>query len=968
MRVPLSWLLEFAALGPAGAGSAAAGRSDAVAAEMARRLTAAGLEVESVERVGYDISGVVVAQVRQIEELPGYRKPIRYCRVSAGSGTEQHVICGAVNFSVGDLVPLALPGSTLPGGVQIGARQAYGRTSEGMISSAAELAIGDDHSGILVLPADAPVGADFADYAGLRDHVLDIAPTPDKGYALSVRGVARELAIAYGSDFTDPADLGLPGDVETVSADVYPASIEDASACDRFVLREVRGIDGDRPTPLLIRVRLARAGMRSVSLAVDVTNYLMLELGQPLHAFDRSRLTGPIVVRRARPGEQLETLDHVVRELDPDDILITDSSGPISLAGTMGGLATEISADSSDLVIEAAHFSARGTARMSRRHKLSTEASARFERGVDRELPLRASARAASLLAALGGGRAVPGCTHASADVTRVPVVMAVDYPDQVAGVVYGLAAVSRRLRQVGCELTVDGHAATGWAGAFGPAAGGGSAGPGGAGSAGTGATGAGAAGAGAGGAGLAGADGAAGPAAAAGAGQPAAPAALPSRHIRNDHGKHDRSGQRLTVMPPSWRPDLTDPSDLAEEVIRLEGYENIPVRMPRAPAGHGRTPRQRMRQTIGRALAATGYVEVISNPFAAPADADRLQLPPYDPRRSVPRLVNPIKDDEPLMRGTLLPGLLRVLGRNIGRGFADVALFELGLVFLTRPEGQRIAPILRVDRGPSVQDVATLHAALPDQPLHLAVALTGYRQLPGWWGSGRAASWEDAVEAARQVLRISRVPFSVRAAQYAPWHPGRCAALHVQAGEGQEWNAGHAGELHPRVVQEFGLPPRTCAMELDMSVIETAAAALGPVQAQVTSAYPVATQDVALIVPASVPAADVEAALVAGVTTAAGAIGAGTGGTDEPAAGAGAAGAAGAGGGAAGAGVFLESIRLFDVYTGEQVGEGRKSLAYTLRFRAPDRTLTAEEVSAARDAAVAEAARRTGAVLRGCS
>ncbi len=901
MRIPLSWLLEFAALEPAGRepgiGLAEAGLSGAVAAEVARRLTAAGLEVESVDQVGHDISGVVVAQVRHIEGLSGFRKPIRYCRVSAGPGRDHQVICGAVNFSVGDLVPLALPGATLPGGAEIGARKAYGRTSEGMICSAAELAIGDDHSGILVLPADAPVGADFAEYAGLRDHVLDIGVTPDKGYALSVRGVARELAIAFGTDFTDPADLGLPDDVETVSADVQAASIEDTSACDRFVLREVRGIDESRPTPLLMRVRLARAGMRTVSLAVDVTNYLMLELGQPLHAFDRDRLSGPIVVRRARPGEQLETLDHEVRELDPDDILITDSSGPISLAGTMGGLATEISAGSRDLVIEAAHFSADGTARMSRRHKLSTEASTRFERGVDRELPLRASARAASLLAALGGGSALPGCTHASAEVTRVPVVMAVDYPDQVAGVVYGLATVSRRLRQVGCELTVDGEAATGSAGAA--------------------------------------------PAAGAGASEDSS-AAPPSRHVRNDHGKHDRSGQRLTVMPPSWRPDLTDPSDLAEEVIRLEGYENIPVRLPRAPAGHGRTPRQRMRQTIGRALAAAGYVEVISNPFCAPADADRLQLPPDDPRRNVPRLVNPIKVDEPLMRGTLLPGVLRVLGRNIGRGFADIALFELGLVFLTRPEGQRIAPILRVDRGPTVQDVGTLQAALPDQPLHLAVALAGHRELPGWWGDGRTASWEDALEAAREVLRISRVPFSVRADQHPPWHPGRCAALYVQAAEGQEWLAGHAGELHPRAVQEFGLPPRTCAMELDMSVIETAAMTLGPAAGQAISAYPVATQDVALLVPATVPAADVEAALRAGA------------GAAESA--------------AAGAGVFLESIRLFDLYTGEQAGEGRKSLAYALRFRAPDRTLTTEEVSAARDAAVAEAARRTGAVLRGGS
>ncbi len=951
MRVPLSWLLEFAALEPAdsqpGIGLAEAGLSGAVAAEVARRLTAAGLEVESVEPVGHDISGVVVAQVRQIEELSGYRKPIRYCRVSAGAGAEHQVICGAVNFAVGDLVPFAPPGATLPGGVEIGAREAYGRTSEGMICSAAELAIGEDHSGILVLPPDAPVGTDFAAYAGLRDHVLDIAVTPDKGYALSVRGVARELAIAFGADFTDPADLG-----------------EDFSACDRFVLREVRGLDESRPTPLVMRVRLARAGMRSVSLAVDVTNYLMLELGQPLHAFDRSRLSGPIVVRRARPGERLETLDHVLRDLDPDDILITDSSGPIALAGTMGGLATEISAGSSDLVIEAAHFSAQGTARMSRRHKLSSEASTRFERGVDRELQLRASARATSLLAALGGGTAVPGCTHAFADVARAPVVMAVDYPDQVAGVVYGLATVTRRLRQVGCELTVDGEAVAGSAGA-----------PGAAGSvAGLVAGRAGAAGA-AGESGSAGAAGRAGVAGAAGeSGSAARPGAAttrsaqPSRHVRNDHGKHDRAGQRLTVIPPSWRPDLNDPSDLAEEVIRLEGYENIPVRMPRAPAGHGRTPRQRMRQTIGRLLAGAGFVEVISSPFCSPADADRLQLPPGDPRRSVPRLVNPIKDDEPLMRGSLLPGLLRVLGRNVGRGFADVALFELGVVFLTRPEGQRIAPILRVDRGPAVQELATLDAALPDQPLNLAVVLAGQREVPGWWGDGRPACWEDAVEAARQVLRTSGVPFRMQASQHAPWHPGRCAALYVQAGEGKEWLAGHAGELHPRAVQEFGLSARTCAMELDMSVIETAAAALGPVQAPAISAYPVASQDVALIVPVTVPAAEVEAALVAGAAAA----GAGTPGTEEASGGglpgAGPPGAGAPGVGAPGARVVLESIRLFDVYTGEQAGEGRKSLAYTLRFRSPDRTLTAEEASAARDAAVAEAARRTGAVLRGGS
>ena len=278
MRVPLNWLLEAAGLDPG-----------TEPAETSRRLTAAGLEVESVEQVGHDIDGVVVAEVTGIEELAGFKKPVRYCQVSTGDGEPRSVICGAVNFAVGDRVPLALPGARLPGGFEISAKRAYGRMSEGMICSAAELAIGDDHSGILVLAPDAPLGADFVAYAGLADHVLDIAVTPDRGYALSIRGVARELATAYRVRFTDPAYADLPADVTAVSDQVHAASIEDPTAADRFVLREVRGFDPDAATPLWMRVRLARSGMRSVSLAVDITNYLMLELGQPLHAFDRAR-------------------------------------------------------------------------------------------------------------------------------------------------------------------------------------------------------------------------------------------------------------------------------------------------------------------------------------------------------------------------------------------------------------------------------------------------------------------------------------------------------------------------------------------------------------------------------------------------------------------------------------------------------------------------------------------------------
>jgi phenylalanyl-tRNA synthetase beta chain len=885
MRVPLSWLREYAPL------------ADSVpAAEVGRALTAAGLEVETVEAVGHDISGVVVGQVLEIEELTGFKKPIRYCRVSTGDQTRE-VICGAVNFAVGDKVPFAQPGAVLPGGFEIGAKKAYGRMSEGMICSARELDIGEDHSGILVLDPDAPLGEDFVSYAGLADHVFDIAVTPDRGYALSVRGVARELGTAFDVPFTDPADTGLPGDVAATSPEVYPASIDDPTACDRFVLREALGFDPDAPTPLWMRVRLARAGMRRVSLAVDITNYLMVELGQPMHAFDKAALSGPIVVRRARPGERLETLDHVVRDLDPDDILITDSSGPISMAGTMGGLATEISESSRDLVIEAAHFSARGTARMSRRHRLFSESSYRFEREVDRELPLRASAKAVTLLGSLGGATVVPGSTHAQAEVPTVSISIAADYPGRVAGLAYSPATVIRRLRDVGCEVIEPGAAGAGSAAGAAPAGG-----------------------------------------AKAAPAKPTAAArsAALNRHARHDHGRHESEVALLTVVPPSWRPDLRQPADLAEEVIRLEGYDNVPVKIARATAGRGLTDAQRMRRAVGRALAGAGYVEVLSSPFASAADWDRLQLAPDDPRRVATRISNPLSEDEPFLRTTLLPGLLRVLARNLGRGFADVALQEMGLVFRPGPGQQRrTAPILRVDRGPAVAEIADIEAALPHQPLRVAMVLAGDHDLAGWWGDGRPAGWQDAIEAAREVLQVTRAPFQIKADQHPPWHPGRCAAIYVTGDGGAPVLAGHAGELHPRVLQAFKLPARVSAAELDLSVIGAAVAELPPVQAPVISAYPVATQDVALVVADSVPAAQVAAALAAGV--------------------------AGADGGS-----LLEDVRLFDIYTGEQVAAGHKSLAYRLRFRAADRTLTDEETTAARDAAVAEAGRQVGAVLRG--
>ncbi|MDA2814050.1 phenylalanine--tRNA ligase subunit beta [Nocardiopsis sp. RSe5-2] len=831
MRVPLSWLREYTGL-PEGT----------TARSLAARLIEAGLEVETVEAVGADITGPLVAgRVLEIEELTGFKKPIRFCRVDVGrangTGEPQGIVCGARNFAEGDLVVVALPGAELPGGFAIGARKTYGRMSEGMICSASELNLWEDHAGIIVLePGTAEPGEDAFGFLPLREDVLDIAVTPDRGYALSVRGVARDAAALYGTDFRDPAEaVGVAG----TAGGGHPAEA-DPALCGNYVLRTARGYDPAAPTPIWMKRRLALCGVRSISLAVDITNYVMMELGQPLHAWDGDRIQGALRVRSARKGESLETLDHVKRDLDPDDIVIADDRGPVNIAGVMGGAETEVGEDTRNVIVEAGHFDETHIARASRRHQLSSESSRRFERGIDSDLQLRAATRAADLLAELGGAQVEPGYTAVGAGRAPRPIALDAAHPGRVAGVDYPRATVVHRLEQMGCAVEGDGDA--------------------------------------------------------------------------------------LSVTPPTWRPDLTDPNDLAEEVIRLEGYENIPSVPPRAPAGRGLTPSQRMRRAVGRALAASGHNEVLCYPFIGERDLDGLQIEADDPRRTCVRLANPLNDDAPLLRTTLLPGLLTTLVRNVGRGMADVALYETGLVYLPKEGAPERAPLPGVDRAPTAEEREALDAALPEQPLRAAAVLAGRREPAGWWGEGREVSWSDAVESAREVARAARVELVVRAAQYAPWHPGRCAALYAVTGGG-EVLVGHAGELHPRVVNAYGLPPRTVAMEIGLDLLLEAAE---PLTAPHVSSYPVAIQDVALVVGQDVPAGEVEAALRSG------------------------------------AGELLEDVRLFDIFTGEQVGEGRKSLAYTLRFRASDRTLTAEEAAQAREAAVAAAAERTGAVLRG--
>ncbi len=819
MKAPVSWLAEHADL-PEGLTPRA----------LADALLRIGMEIEGVESGADALSGpIVVGRVLSFAAEPQKNgKTIRWCQVDVGEDDPRGIVCGAANFAENDLVVVSLPGAVLPGGFAISARKTYGHVSDGMICSVRELGIGTDHEGILVLPADsAQPGDDPLDALGLRDTVLDVAVTTDRGYCLSIRGLARETSAALGVAFRD-----VTADVPEPDGGAYDVRIDAPEGCDLFSARAVTGLDPAAPTPDWMARRLRQCGLRPISLAVDVTNYVMLETGQPLHAFDRAALRGPIVVRRAEPGEKLTTLDDVVRTLDPDDVVVADDSGAVALAGVMGGAGTEIGPGTSDVVLEAAHWEPARVSRSVRRHKLPSEAARRFERGVDPQIAGVALARCVDLLVEHGGAQPVPGSTVVGTAPWMARIALAASRPEAVAGMPIPREDVIAHLEAVGCTVEAGEHL--------------------------------------------------------------------------------------LQVDPPSWRPDLLIPADLVEEVVRLAGYDKLPSVLPAAPAGSGLTGRQRLVRSVARTLADDGLVEVLSFPFVSAAQRE---LAGGAGQRAV-RLVNPISEDEPELRTSILPGLLATAVRNIGRGQRDLALFETGLVFWPRDGGDSgPPPTPGIDHRPSDEQVAALDASLPAQPRLLAAVLCGEREPGGWWGPGRPVTWADAVQVAQRAASCGRRTFDVRAADRAPWHPGRCAALLL---DGEV--IGHAGELHPRVVVELGLPERSCAVELDLDRLP----APGPAAAPTISGYPPVLLDVALVVDDSVPAGDVERTLRAA------------------------------------AGPLLESLRLFDRYAdSERLGPGVRSLAFALRLRAPDRTLTLEEATAARDAAVAAAEQAHGARLR---
>ncbi|MBV8180616.1 MAG: phenylalanine--tRNA ligase subunit beta [Mycobacterium sp.] len=831
MRVPYSWLREVVSVGAPG--------WDAAPADVEQALVRIGHEVEEVITLGPVDGPLTVGRVTDIEELTEFKKPIRACKVDVGEDGPRDIICGASNFATGDLVVVALPGTTLPGGFTITERKSYGRTSDGMICSVAELGLAADHSGILVLPrGTAEPGEGGAEVLDFDDVVFHLAITPDRGYCMSVRGLAREVACAYDLDFVDPADVpALPH-----QADAWPLTVQPETGVRRFALRPVTGIDPTAVSPWWLQRRLLLSGLRAISPAVDVTNYVMLELGHPMHAHDLKRITGGFAVRFARPGETVVTLDDIERRLNPADVLIVDDVATAAIGGVMGSGSTEMRDDSTDVLLEAAVWDPAAVSRTARRLHLGSEAARRYEREVDPAISVAALDRCAALLADIAGGEVSPTLTDWRGDPPRddwslPPIAIAADLPDRTAGVSYRPGTSARRLTQIGAEVT--------------------------------------------------------------------------------------GAGPTLTVTPPSWRPDLLQPADLVEEVLRLEGLELIPSVLPAAPAGRGLSDGQRRRRAISKSLALSGYVEVLPTPFLPVGVFDTWGLAADDPRRVTTQVLNPLEADRPHLATTLLPGLLEALARNVSRGIVDVALFAIAQV-VQPTEHTKSVELIPVHRRPTDAEIALLDASLPRQPQHVAAVLTGLREPRGPWGEGRRAEATDAFEAVRIIARASGIELVLRAAQYPPWHPGRCAEVLVVEGR-DEKVIGHAGQLHPAVIERSGLPKGTCAVELNLDAMPIVEALPAPR----VSPFPAVFQDVSLVVDVDAAAQTVQDAVRDG------------------------------------AGELLEDVRLFDVYTGPQVGENRKSLTFALRFRAPDRTLTEDEASAARDAAVRCAAERVGAVLR---
>ena len=763
--------------------------------ELVDRLTMVGLEVEGVHKQNHELQRVVTVRMETIEAHPQADR-LQLCKVSDDRKTYR-IVCGAPNLQIGSVVPLALPGAKLANGMILQESQIRGELSQGMLCSAKELGVGEDASGIWLLPPDTPVGISLSEFLGKDDVVLEIGVTPNRGDCLSVIGIAREVSAICRSPLRYP-EIALHETGPDI-AELSSVTIDDPVGCPRYAARLVQGVKVG-PSPAWLREKLEAVGLRSINNIVDVTNFIMMELGQPLHAFDFDLLAEHrIVVRRARQGERFTTLDEIERVLFDDTLLICDGKGPVALAGIMGGLDSEIKPETTKVLIESAHFQPLCIRRSSKKLGLRSESSFRFERGVDPEGLIRALDRAAQLMAEVGGGAIAEGRLDVYPNFIEPPVLtLRVDRTNRFLGTQLDASEMADVLRRIEMQVT-------------------------------------------------------------------------------------EIDSNKLQVVPPPFRPDITREVDLAEEVVRLVGYNKVPVTAPLAAVKAAPfDPHLRARQEVKHFLQGAGFFEVLNYSFISYDSLLKLKLPTEDGRLDAIRLMNPLSEEQSVMRTSLIPGLLQTARYNFDHGNEDLRLFELSKVFLADP-GKN----------------------LPEERHQLAGAMAG-RRIPDLLHGGKdEVDYTDIKGIAESFLNIFYLEnISFRTDDLPPYlDPSMAASIYCH---GQP--IGFLGRINPEIREAFDLKQFVYVFEFDFDRVFDLK--LPQPLFRPLPKFPSVVRDMAIIVDEDLTVQEALDFIQ---------------GQNEP---------------------LLERVEVFDIFKSEQLGEGKRSIGYRLVYRAVDRNLTDEEVN----------------------
>lgn len=792
--------------------------------QLADKLTMAGIPVENVVDPGEGLEKVVTGRIEKLEPHQN-SDHLQICTMNVGLAENIIIVTGAQNVAEGQVVPVAMVGAHLPNGMKISKGKLRGVASNGMLCSAQELKLDleklpeEQKTGIFILPSDTPVGIPAKDVLGLNDVVLEFELTANRADCFSVFGLVREIAAITGNKPHFP-EIKVNEDDNTKLNDIFSVEIADPDLCSRFSTRMLKNVKIG-PSPEWMQQRLEGAGIRSINNVVDVTNFVMIELGHPMHAYDYDKITGKkLIARRAIEGEELHTLDDTSRKAKGEMLVIADSEKAAGLAGIMGGFETEITDTTTTVVLESADFYGPCIRRTARACGLSSEASGRFERGVDSETTIKALDRAAQLLQEMGA------CTVCEGIVDVYPNPKQANYvtftPEQInnhLGTNIAKDVMLNIITSVGFDVTKD----------------------------------------------------------------------------ENDE---------ITVKVPSWRNDVTCMADISEEIARLHGFDKIKSTLPNGVSMQGtQSAKQTFIDKVKSSLSSQGLYETISFALTNEETFNKLNIPQDSPLRKAVPIMNPLSDEYPLVRTTLLSSIFDNLARNLARKNDDVALFEVGSVFFPKA-----LPVTE----------------LPDEVVKIAGAITGRRNAQGWNQTNDMVDFYDAkgiIEELLANLRVTR--YTVEAGTHYAMHPGKTALFK----KGRDVIA-TVGEVHPAVLSAYGITKPVYIFELDATTVMKYMAK--DLKYKALPKYPATSRDLAMLVDVDVNAADIEKAMTKA------------------------------------AGQNLTQITLFDVYTGKQVEEGKKSLAFSLTFQSNDKTLTDAEIDPAIEKIVAKLQKDFNANLRG--